>query len=179
MAESGLRYDKMVEDALRGVVRDALAQTAREGLSGDHHFYITFRTRQAGVEIPMHVRARHPDEMTIVIQHQYWGLEVDEDGFEVTLSFSGKSERLCIPFAAVTGFADPSAKFGLQFQVEPAFEDLGEDDDLGDDELDDGRSVVEFVPDQGMLDEAKSSKSDGTGGSEAGKVVALDAFRKK
>lgn len=177
MAESGLRYDKMVEDALRGVVRDALAQTARDGLSGDHHFYITFRTRQAGVEIPMHVRARHPDEMTIVIQHQYWGLEVDEDGFEVTLSFSGKSERLCIPFAAVTGFADPSAKFGLQFQVEPAFED----DDLDDDDLDDdGRSVVEFAPDPGVLDEDRPApKADGTGGSEAGKVVALDAFRKK
>lgn len=166
MAENGfLRYDKMVEDALRGVVRDALTLTAREGLMGDHHFYITFRTRQPGVQIPVHVRARHPEDMTIVIQHQYWGLEVDDDGFEVTLSFSGSSERLRIPFDAVTGFADPSAKFGLQFQVDSAFEDEDDDDE-------ESGAVVEFSPEPGMLENAKPS-------GEVGKVIALDAFRKK
>lgn len=164
MAEDGLRYDKMVEDALRGVVRDAIALAAREGLSGEHHFYITFHTRFPGTKVPDHILARHPDEMTIVLQHQYWGLELDEVGFEVTLSFSGVSERLRVPFAAITGFADPSAKFGLQFQVEG-----------GDNEDEDDHDTVEFVADEGVLDDARDKPA----ASEDGKVVALDAFRKK
>ncbi|HTH18106.1 MAG TPA: ClpXP protease specificity-enhancing factor SspB [Magnetospirillum sp.] len=159
MSDDTLRYDKMVEDALRGVVRDALAQTAEHGLFGDHHFYITYRTRAPGVAVPAHILARHPDEMTIVLQHQFWGLEVDDEHFEVTLSFSGVSERLYIPFAAITGFADPSAKFGLQFQVE-------DDEELEDDDL----------PDES---EAEEAKVDDEAPSEGGKVIALDAFRKK
>lgn len=168
MAENGLRYDKMVEDALRGVVRDALTFTAREGLLGDHHFYITFRTRHPGVRVPDHIRARHPDEMTIVLQHQYWSLEVTDQDFEVTLSFSGVSERLHIPFDAVTGFADPSAKFGLQFQVEEEGEFEDEDED--------GADLVEFVPDPGMLGDDRPAAAPGD---DNNKVVALDAFRKK
>jgi hypothetical protein len=161
MSEESLRYDKMVEDALRGVVRDALAQTARNGLFGDHHFYITFRTRFPGVGVPAHILARHPDEMTIVLQHQFWGLEVSPDHFVVTLSFSGASERLSIPFAAVTGFADPSAKFGLQFQVE--------DDEIYDDE---------DLPDEAPVeDERVEAEADVP--AEGAKVIALDAFRKK
>jgi hypothetical protein len=155
-----LRYDKMVEDALRGVVRDALTFAAEQGLPGDHHFYVTFRTHYPGVALPKHVLARHPDEMTIVLQHQYWDLEVGKDLFSVTLSFSGKSERLVIPFAAVSGFADPSAKFGLQFQAIP-----------GDDE------------DEGFEDEAVSlppaSPDAKPEGDADGKVVTLDRFRKK
>lgn len=166
MAEDGFRYDRMVEDALRGVVRDAIAQAAREGLTGDHHFYITFHTRFPGTKIPEYILARHPEEMTIVLQHQFWGLELDEVGFEVTLSFSGVSERLVVPYAAITGFADPSAKFGLQFQVEGGDEDDDEDDD-----------VVEFVADDAVLGDAE--KPAAPAGSEDGKVIALDAFRKK
>lgn len=163
MSEESLRYDKMVEDALRGVVRDALIQTAEHGLFGEHHFYITFRTRFPGVQIPNHILARHPDEMTIVLQHQFWGLNVDADFFEVTLSFSGVSERLGIPFAAVTGFADPSAKFGLQFQVED--DDEFDDEDLPDETL----PTVAEIKDE-LQDEAPA---------EGAKVIALDAFRKK
>ncbi|MGE5546003.1 MAG: SspB family protein [Solirubrobacterales bacterium] len=170
MAEDGLRYDKMVEEALRGVVREALEQTARDGLFGDHHFYITFHTRAPGVALADHIRVRHPDEMTIVLQHQFWGLEVDDEKFAVTLSFSGVSERLVIPFAAVTGFADPSAKFGLQFQVE------GEEYD--DEEGEDDEIEVSFVPDPGVLDEP-DNQPERPAPSGDGKVVALDAFRKK
>lgn len=162
MPEDTLRYDKMVEDALRGVVRDALTITARDGLMGEHHFYITFRTRFPNVRLADYMLARHPEEMTIVLQHQYWGLEVEPDYFEVTLSFSGISERLHIPFAAVTGFADPSAKFGLQFQVE-------------EDEVDGEVEDEEFIPPAAL----PQAKGDLKGDAEGGKVVALDAFRKK
>ncbi|CAA7612680.1 SspB family protein [Magnetospirillum sp. UT-4] len=158
MDEDSLRYDKMVEDALRGVVRTALNRAAESGLPGDHHFYITFQTRVPGVRLADHIAARHPDEMTIVLQHQFWGLEVDEEGFQVTLSFSGVSETLRIPFAAITGFADPSAKFGLQFQA------LLEDEE---DEDEDGQA--EAAPESSAAPEAEGD----------GKVVALDKFRKK
>jgi hypothetical protein len=111
-----LRYDKMVEAALRGVVREALARVAANGLPGAHHFYITFKTGFEGVEIPASLRAKHPEEMTIVLEHQFWGLEIEEDYFTVTLSFQNKPERLVIPFEAILSFADPAVKFGLQFQ---------------------------------------------------------------
>jgi len=117
MGKSVLHYDRMVENALRGVLREALTLSLN-GLPGEHHFYITFRTGFPGVDIADSIRARYPDEMTIVLQHQFWGLEVTQDWFEVTLSFNRINERLHIPFAAVTAFADPSAKFGLQFQVD-------------------------------------------------------------
>jgi hypothetical protein len=117
MAQDLFDYPKMVETALRGVIREALARTAREGLPGDHHFYVTFRTRAPGVGMPSHLLSKFPDEMTIVLQHQFRALEVGEDAFSVNLSFHSRSERLSIPFAAVTTFADPSVNFGLQFEV--------------------------------------------------------------
>jgi hypothetical protein len=117
MSEEGLRYDSMVENALRGVVRRALAYAAERGLPGDHHFYISFRTTHPGVDIPAALRARYPEEMTIVLQHQFWGLDVGEEAFGVTLSFSDVPERLTVPFAAITAFADPSVRFGLQFDA--------------------------------------------------------------
>ncbi len=149
----------MVESALRGVVRDALVVAATEGLPGDHHFYVTFRTHFPGVGLSQLLKARHPDEMTIVLQHQFWDMVVDEQNLSVTLSFSGTSEHLQIPLAAITGFADPSAKFGLQFQI---VED--DDGEGGEDVADENRPVAALPPD---------------GGGESGKVVALDAFRKK
>ena len=120
MAQDLFDYPKMVETALRGVMREALARTAREGLPGDHHFYVTFRTQGAGVSIPTYLLSKFPDEMTIVLQHQFRALEVGEDAFSVNLSFRSRSERLRIPFAAVTTFADPSVNFGLQFEVPAA-----------------------------------------------------------
>jgi hypothetical protein len=109
----------MVETALRGVVREALARAASSGLPGAHHFYITFRTAFPGVAIPGSLATQFPQDMTIVLEHQFWDLEVEETKFAVTLSFKNKPERLTIPFAAITGFADPSVKFALQFQAEP------------------------------------------------------------
>jgi hypothetical protein len=116
MAQEPLRYDRMVESALRGVVREALTQVKERGLPGDHHFYVTFRTTHAGVTLADHLRARYPAEMTIVLQFQFYDLTVDADGFGVTLSFNNTHERLVIPFAAITTFADPSVNFALQFQ---------------------------------------------------------------
>ena len=117
MSDGYIRYDRMVENALRGVVRAAVGQAVETGLPGDHHFYITFATTAIGVDIPTYLRERYPVEMTIVLQHQYFGLSVDEEAMSVTLSFSGKQERLRIPLSAITTFADPSVNFALQFQA--------------------------------------------------------------
>jgi hypothetical protein len=116
MTKDGLRYDRMVEAALRGVVREAIAQAAENGLPGGHHFYITFKTNASGVDISDHLRTKYPEEMTIVIEHQFWDLTVTDDSFAVTLSFNNRPERLTVPFTAIGAFADPSVKFGLQFQ---------------------------------------------------------------
>ena len=117
MAQDLFQYEKMVEAALRGVVRDALQRAAREGMRSAHHFYIGFATQMPGVVIPDHLRTRYPDEMTIVLQHQFWDLEITEEGFSVTLSFQKQLERLVIPFAAIRSFADPSVNFALEFAV--------------------------------------------------------------
>ena len=116
MADDDLRYDLMVESALRGVVRQAVSLAAERGLPGDHHFYISFRTRAPGVTIAKRLGQLHPDEMTIVLQHQYWDLAVHDDAFSISLSFGGKRERLVIPFTAITAFVDPSVNFGLPFK---------------------------------------------------------------
>jgi len=105
----------MMEQALRGVIRDSLLQVAESGLSGEHHFFISFHTEAPGVEIPANLRRQHPEEMTIVLQFQYEDLEVDEDTFAVTLNFNSVPMRLLVPFAAITSFVDPSAAFGLSF----------------------------------------------------------------
>ncbi len=120
MAQDLFQYDKMVETALRGVAREALARAARDGLRGDHHFYIGFATGAAGVVLPPQLLAKFPEEMTIVLQHQFWGLEVGDTAFSVSLSFNSRTERLTIPFAAITTFADPSVAFGLQFTAPAA-----------------------------------------------------------
>lgn len=117
MNQNTLDYERLVDGALKGVVREALALAARRGLPGAHHFYLTFKTAHPGVELSEALHERYPDEMTIVLQHQFWGLEALEDTFEVTLSFSGVSERLKVPYAALTSFVDPSVKFGLQFRA--------------------------------------------------------------
>jgi hypothetical protein len=112
-----IRYDLLAQDALRGVVRAVLADTAKHGLPGEHHFYISFDTTADGVQISARLREQYPQEMTIVLQHQFWDLAVSEDSFEVGLSFGGVPERLSVPFEAIKSFFDPSVQFGLQFEV--------------------------------------------------------------
>lgn len=123
-----IRYDLLVQDALRSVVRRVLADTARDGLLGDHHFYVTFRTNAIGVRLSARLRSRYPDEMTIILQHQFWDLEVTEQTFQVGLSFGGTAELLVVPFDAVTGFFDPSVQFGLKFEVQDTAPEEGAND---------------------------------------------------
>jgi hypothetical protein len=111
-----IRYDLLTQQALRGVVRSVLSDTAKKGLPGDHHFYISFDTRAEGVRLSDRLRAQYPEEMTIILQHQFWDLKVGEGDFEVGLSFGGIPERLTVPFEAINGFFDPSVQFGLQFE---------------------------------------------------------------
>jgi hypothetical protein len=171
-----LRYDRMVESALRGVVREALASAAEKGLPGDHHFYLTFVTNHRGVAIPEYLRQKYPQEMTIVLQHQFFGLEVCEDRFSVSLSFSSKTERLVIPLAAISTFADPSVNFALQFQSAKeaaeaeAAEDGTADEDTAESAQDDTGKVLQGPTGKGP---SEAAPADGA------KIVTLDAFRKK
>ena len=174
-----LRYDKMVEAALRGVVREALARTAANGLPGAHHFYITFKTGCDGVEMPASLRAQHPDDMTIVLEHQFWDLDVEEERFGVTLSFAGKPERLVIPFEAILSFADPAVKFGLQFQQVTAANEAA---DGGPAEVEMPTSLekpraakADKSDKRAKIDDKASDKAAGKGA----EVVTLDQFRKK
>ena len=112
-----IRYDLLVQDALRSVVRKVLTDAARSGLPGEHHFNISFKTQAPGVNIPAQMRQRYPDEMAIILQHEFWDLTVGPETFEVSLNFSRKPERLTIPFDSITGFSDPSVPFG--FKLEP------------------------------------------------------------
>lgn len=116
--DSLIPYDEIVQEALRAVVGRVLGEVETSGLQGEHHFYITFKTRAPGVEIPDHLMAKFTDEMTIVIQNRYWDLKVTDIGFQVGLSFNQISSLLIIPFDAVTSFVDPSVDFALQFHVE-------------------------------------------------------------
>jgi len=156
----------MVQEALRSVVRQALQQVAEHGLPGAHHFYITFRTAYPGVEIPDYLSAQYPHEMTIVLEHQFWGLEVDDHQFAVTLSFRNQAERLVVPMAAITAFADPSVKFGLEFRSEPDGVEAASD------------APATVAPEKAPAqDDAGEPAPPAT--EKAGEVVKLDAFRKK
>jgi hypothetical protein len=116
MAVDHIRYDILAQDALRGVVRTVVLDAAKNGLPGEHHFYISFDTRAEGVRLSPRMLAQYPEEMTVVLQHQFWDLVVTEDGFEVGLSFGGVPERLAVPFTAIKAFVDPSVQFALQFE---------------------------------------------------------------
>ena len=162
-----MRYDKLVEGALRGVMIEALRQAARKGLPGGHHFYIAFRTDHPKVRIDADLKADNPDEMTIVLQHKYRGLRVAAAKFEVELSFNNVWRTLVIPFDAVTSFADPSVKFGLQFGRSDA----------------DTAALRARMPGEALKSRGDAAKATGIGAKPAaevaGKVVVLDAFRKK
>jgi hypothetical protein len=146
--ESLIPYDEIVQEALRDVVGRVLGEVERSGgLPGGHHFYITFKTRASGVEIPKHLMDRFPDEMTIVIQHRFWDLKVAEDEFSVGLSFGGVPSTLRVPFAAVTQFHDPAVEFSLTFQANAPAELLEEHEEAENDEpqasgAEDGSNVV-------------------------------------
>ncbi|HMO29460.1 ClpXP protease specificity-enhancing factor SspB [Enterovirga sp.] len=126
MSTDLIRYDLLVQEALKGVVRRVLTNAAREGLPGEHHFYISFRTDRPGVRLSPRLRERYPADMTIVLQHQFSGLAVNDQAFEVGLSFSGVPERLRVPFDALTGFFDPSVQFGLKFEPQEEAQPAGE-----------------------------------------------------
>ena len=160
MPQDLFQYDKMVENALRGVVRDALRRAAEEGLRGSHHFYLGFASEAPGVAIPEYLRAKYPAEMTIVLQHQFWDLDVEEEAFSVTLSFQKQLERLTIPFAAIRSFADPSVNFALEFAGPPVAQDTA-------------RLPASLPAQQNPEAEATPEEKP------AGEVVSLDRFRKR
>jgi len=150
--DSLIPYDEIVQDALRGVVKRVLERIdADGGLPGSHHFYIAFRTRFPGVDIPKHLLERYPEEMTIVIQHRYWDLAIDDEGFQIGLSFNQVPSKLRVPFAAITGFVDPAVNFALQFAAK------------------DGEVLAEAEPEP----EPPAPIEPGSN------VVTLDRFRKK
>ena len=161
MTNDPIDYDLWIEDALRTVARRALTLVEAQGLPDDHHFYITFRTGAPGAHVPPSLRAQYPDEMTIVIQHQFENLEVGEDVFLVTLRFNGKPEHLRVPFAAITSFSDPSVKFGLQYARTAAAEN------------------PDAVPPPEQTDDDEPTPPGDGAKKKTGEVIALDRFRKK
>ncbi|NKB19651.1 MAG: hypothetical protein GKS01_03805 [Alphaproteobacteria bacterium] len=167
MTDEIIDYAKLVDRAMRNVLRDALEIARDQGLPSDHNFYITFETRKAGVDISPVLGVQYPEEMTIVLEHQFWDLDVTDESFAVTLSFGGKRERLFVPYDAVTAFVDPSVKFGLQF---------GQEEGAGLAQLtteDDEAETIETTADTDDENSATVLASDD------GTVVALDSFRKK
>lgn len=182
MTEDMIRYDILVQDALRGVIRKVLTEVAKTGLPGNHHFFITFVTDAPGVKVSNRMREQYPEQMTIVLQHQFWDLEVSENSFDVGLSFSDVPEKLHVPYSAIRGFYDPSVNFELEFDVEntdtvaePAETVAGEPESAG----------AETVALPAAAGKKKSKKDDSgnqdddepapEGGAD---VVSLDSFRK-
>lgn len=170
MIYDSLPYDQWIEEALRGVIRRAIAHAAEHGLPGNHHFYVTFRSDSEGVEMAPELRAMHPEEMTIVLQHQFWDLETDDNGFAVKLKFHGKSYRLRVPIASITAFGDPSVNFGLQLKRIVVGEDGGESE-IGGAPSHGGPNAT------GHQDTDAIEREEGKTGT--GEVVTLDNFRKK
>jgi hypothetical protein len=174
-------YDALVDDALRSVVRRVLTQVAEKGLPGSHHFYISFRSTDPGVELPDYLRAKYPEEMTIVLQHQYWDLVIGEESFEVTVSFNKQQEHIKVPFAALSAFVDPSVRFGLQFdrKDKAAQGDKPEAAPATPTPL----PAPDKRPAQAGLAGAEDKPADATAEAKpedaASKIVKLDSFRKK
>jgi uncharacterized protein len=177
MSEQHFDYDHLVQEALRGVVKNILVDVSRNGLPGEHHFFIAFRTTDEDVIIPKVLKARYPEEMTIVIQNRYWGLKVNEGSFEIGLSFNQKPEHLIIPYESIIGFFDPSSQFALQFEngSESASNDMGESD-LENMIVSDSGDLKRYKSNEEPI---KTSNNDGGKSKATNKVIALDAFRKK
>ncbi|OAP38424.1 hypothetical protein AU381_22920 [Sinorhizobium glycinis] len=171
MGQDHIRYDILAQDALRGVIRKVLTEVAATGhLPGDHHFFITFLTGAPGVRLSQHLKAKYPEQMTIVVQHQFWDLKVSETGFEIGLSFSDTPEKLVIPFNAVRGFYDPSVNFELEFDVAAGEEDESESAEI--------TAYPVSEADETLSQKSPEKPGDGPKGG-GGSVVSLDSFRKK
>lgn len=162
MAKDYIGYEALADTALRTVVRDALASVVKRGLVGSHHFYLTFRTQHPGVEMPDFLRERYPEEITIVLQNKFYGLEVHDDYFDVTLTFQKVPAALHVPFAALTGFADPGVQFALQFRGVPTS----------------GGGAVASLP-SAKPQAAKQVEAPDDDTPRETQVVSLDKFRKK
>ncbi|MDJ0512559.1 MAG: ClpXP protease specificity-enhancing factor SspB [Methyloceanibacter sp.] len=180
MADDGIRYDLLTQDALRGVVRDVLTQVQRDGLPGEHHLYIAFDTCAEGVSISKRLKEQYPEEMTVVLQYQFWDLFVSDERFEVKLSFANVPERLVIPFDSVKAFYDPSAQFGLQFGKPGAANDSARQHMAS--------ALPDVVADQSDDRPPAEPPAEETGETETvevvmarppAEVVQLDKFRKK
>lgn len=190
MVQDMLRYDILAQEALRGVIRKVLAEVAKAGLPGNHHFFITFLTGAPGVRISSRLREKYPEQMTIVIQHQYWEMVVTDQLFEVGLSFGDIPEKLVIPYSAIRGFYDPSVNFELEFDVSIA-EPEGDNDSeavIAELEVLEPQPVKTETPKPSRKPSAKAKKADAEKTEEAAEstenkpsadVVSLDAFRKK
>jgi hypothetical protein len=169
MATDHIRYDVLARDALRGVLRRVLTDAAEHGLPGEHHFFITFLSTAEGVKLSPRLLAQYPEEMTVILQHQFWDLTVTEDRFEVGLSFGGIPERLVVPFNSIKSFFDPSVQFGLQFEA-------------ADTAADAPAVNLPAVPAASALTvpaAAAEDKDEPAKPSEGAEVVRLDRFRKK
>jgi hypothetical protein len=184
MSTDLIRYDLLAQEALRGVVRRVLEDVTRTGVPGEHHFYISFNTEFPGVRISPRLREKYPEEMTVILQHQFWDLIVTEHGFEVGLSFSNVPEKLHVPFDAITGFFDPSVKFGLKF--EPLNQQQAEEKPAKPAQRDMPRGAAsepEISPpsrrktDKAAKDDKVAAEDDK--GAEGAEIVSLDKFRKK
>lgn len=169
MATDHIRYDVLARDALRGVLRQVLTDAAAHGLPGEHHFYITFLSNAEGVKLSPRLMSQYPQEMTIILQHQFWDLVVTDDRFEVGLSFNGIPERLVVPFSAIKSFFDPSVQFGLQFETSDgsAAAAPAETDALP------APATTAASPENGDKDGEPPKPGEGA------EVVRLDRFRKK
>lgn len=177
MADDHIRYDILAQEALRGVMRKVLSEVARTGLPGNHHFFITFLTGAPGVRISSRLRERYPEQMTIVLQFQYWDLKVTDQGFEIGLSFSDVPEKLEIPFAAVRGFYDPSVNFELEFDVKSPAEDDSQASVETLESTPTALNVEHREPAQADAGEPDPEAAEKDG--KSADVVSLDSFRKK
>ena len=173
MDQDPFRYDKWIEEALRSVVKRALDQMQDSGLWGNHHFYITFQTDHPGVSMPDRLLAQYPEEITIVLQYEFWDLMVGEEHFEVTLSFDNLRSKLSVPYTAISAFADPVVKFALQLKMDSA-----QDDEEFLEDLDLGPGVDEPVS-KPHFDNEEAEDDAEPEEEKMGEVIALDAFRKK
>lgn len=171
MGQDHIRYDILAQDALRSVIRKVLIEVAATGtLPGDHHFFITFLTGAPGVRISQHLKAKYAEQMTIVVQHQFWDLKVTETLFEIGLSFSDTPEKLVIPFNAIRGFYDPSVNFELEFDVAAAEEEDSEGAEI---------TAYPIASVEKPAETEAEAKNGDDGKKEGGSVISLDSFRKK
>jgi len=176
MATDHIRYDVLAREALRGVLRRVLSDAAAHGLPGEHHFFITFVSKAEGVKLSPRLLAQYPDEMTIILQHQFWDLEVTEDRFEVGLSFGGIPERLVVPFHAIKSFFDPSVQFGLQFDASEAVAEAPPAPNLPAAPAPSAVAAPAAAP---VAAPAPEKPEQPVQPSEGAEVVRLDRFRKK